>query len=572
MTERNITLDNWVFYGLLAAIVGVYVAGIGANSIWTTHESYYAVAVREMLESGDWLTITFNGDLRFNKPPLTYWLMAASASIFGLKEWALRLPILLCSLGTLFVTYRLGVTLFSKEVGRWALLLMAVSLQFAWLKHYASPEIPLTFFFTLTMYGFFRGLQDQQREYLMLAFASLSLTMLVKGWPYFLVVYAVLGTFLLLHHRFCLSKIKNVVPLGWFLWGSLVSLLIGLSWLGLMYLRYEEELLEVLHFETSQRTVRSNQTGFWKQWFFYPEAIVWSFFPGSLVLYYALVYYLKKGLTVLQKVALPIAWLGVMLLGFTLAQGKLPAYILQAHPAMALLCAYFIVQSQQNKKVQRINAWLWGLTSFVAIVSSIGLVVAFHLSEVWYLVIGLLVGVAIWQYIKYYSLFAPTLAVTSTVVALAILFISLYPSLEQYRPYRAIQQVIVNHQISEAVPMVVEERFIHNMPFYAERKVLRDRQYSRADIVDMEKKEPVLGLVKTGHALPAGYQVLWQGWLYRKGSESHGFRFIVHCWQAYRGNYQHFQEYQLVYQPPSSQKNLSVVLSLSDKMRKTSTQ
>ncbi|MEO0331672.1 MAG: glycosyltransferase family 39 protein, partial [Bacteroidota bacterium] len=219
MVERNIALDNRVFSGLLVAIVGVYVAGIGANSIWTTHESYYAVAVREMLESGNWLTITFNGDLRFNKPPLTYWLMAASASIFGLKEWALRLPILLCSLGTLFVTYRLGVALFSKEVGRWALLLMAVSLQFAWLKHYASPEIPLTFFFTLTMYGFVKGLPEQRKGYLVFAFAALSLTLLVKGWPYFLVVYAVLGAFLLLHYRFRLSQIKNAVPLSWFLWG-----------------------------------------------------------------------------------------------------------------------------------------------------------------------------------------------------------------------------------------------------------------------------------------------------------------------------------------------------------------
>ncbi len=561
MVQGNSTLDDRAFYSLLAAIVGVYVAGIGANSIWTTHESYYAVAVREMLESGDWLTITFNGELRFNKPPLTYWLMATSASLFGLKEWALRLPILLCSLGSLLVTYKLGVVLFSKEVGRWALLLMAVSLQFAWLKHYASPEIPLTFFFTLTMYGFIRGLSGRRIGYLILAFTALSLTLLVKGWPYLLVVYAVLGAFLLLHYRFCLSQIKNAVPFRWFLWGSLAALLIGLSWLGVMYLRYEAELLEVLHFETSQRIVRSNQNGFWKQWFFYPEAIVWSFFPGSLILYYALFSYWKEGLTSLQKVALPVAWLGVMLLGFTLAQGKLPAYILQAHPAMALLCAYFIVQTQQNKKVQRINAWLWGLATFIAIIFSIGLVVAFHLSLVWYLVIGLLAGVVIRQYAKHYLQYAPTLAVASTVVALAILFLSLYPSLEQYRPYRAIQQVIANHQISEEVPMVVEERFIHNMPFYAERKVLRNRQYTWEDIVRMKEEEPVLGLVKTGHALPTGYEVLWQGSIYRKGSESHGFRFILHCWYAYQGNNHHFQEYQLVYQPPSSmRKNLPVAL------------
>lgn len=552
MGERNTSLNDQVFYGLLVAIIGVYVAGIGANSIWTTHESFYAVAVREMLESGDWLMITFNGEPRLNKPPLTYWLMATSASLFGLKEWALRLPILLCSLGTLFVTYRLGVALFNKEVGQWALLLMAVSLQFAWLKHYASPEIPLTFFFTLTMYGFVRGLQNRRRGYLFLAFAALSLTLLVKGWPYLLVVYAVLSVFLLLHYRFRFSSVWETLPFGWFLWGSLAALSIGLSWMGLMYLYYEEELLKVLHFETSQRVVRSNQSNFWKQWFFYPEVIIWSFFPASLVLFYASFHYLKRGINTLQKVALPIAWLGVMLLGFTLAQGKLPAYILQAHPAMALLCANFIVQTWQNEKVRRINAWLWGFSIFIAAVFSIGLVAAFRLSEIWYLVVGLLIGVAVWQYTKQNAQYAPVLAVASTVTTLGILFISLYPLLEQFRPYPAIQQAIAEHQISGEISVVIEERFIHNIPFYAQRKVLQSRQYSWDDIVRRGEEEPVLALIKVEHPLPSEYQLLWQGWIYRKGSESHGFRFILHCWEASQGNYQHFQEYYLVYRNPQN--------------------
>ena len=203
--------------------------------------------------------------------------------------------------------------------------------------------------------------------------------------------------------------------------------------------------------------------------------------------------------------------------------------------------------SWQSERVQRINAWLWGLPIFIATVFSIGLAAAFRLSGVWYLVIGLLVGVTIWQYTKRNTQYAPALAIACTVVTLAILFVSLYPSLEQYRPYPAIQKAIAEHQISEDVPMIIEERFIHNIPFYVQRKILQDQQYSWDDVIRKGMEEPVLALVKVEHPLPPEYQVLWQGSIYRKGSESHGFRFILHCWEASRGNYQHFQEYNLIY-------------------------
>ncbi|MEQ9437439.1 MAG: glycosyltransferase family 39 protein [Cyclobacteriaceae bacterium] len=548
----RISLENKGFYGLLVAIIGLYVAGMGANSIWTTHESYYAEAVREMLESKDWLNITFNYEPRLNKPPLTYWLMAVSAWLFGLQEWSLRLPMVLCSLGTLLLVYRLGTTLYDPQTGRWALLLMAVSLQFAWLKHYASPEIPLTFFFTLTLYGFLQGLLHKKRSYLVAAFSALSLTMLTKGWPYFLIIYAVLAVFLLLHYRFCLPEIKKIVSFRWFFWGNLCALLVGLSWIIAMYFCSPDYLLEVLHFETTQRLARSNQSSFWRQWFFYPEVILWSFFPGSLVLYYAIYRYLRGGITAIQPVALPIAWLGVMMLGFTLSQGKLPSYILQAHPAMALLVAHFIVHPSPKELRNRHSEWmysmLWELPAGAAILGAVILIVAFSLSQVWYFVIGLLIVFR--KVYAHYEWQTPYGAILATLVTLGILFMSLYPSLEYYRPYHTIQQVVKKYPVPQEVPLVVENRFIHNLPFYTQRIELRDRKYTWPDILRLGKETPVLALVDVRYPLPTGYQMLWQGWLYRKGSESHGFQFILHCWKARQGDYQHFHHYQLVFYDP----------------------
>jgi len=85
---------------LLVIITFIYFFQFGVNDIWTPNESFYAEAVREMFESGNFLEIFYNYEPRYNKPPLTYWLMASSAWVFGLSEFSLRLPIVLLGLGS----------------------------------------------------------------------------------------------------------------------------------------------------------------------------------------------------------------------------------------------------------------------------------------------------------------------------------------------------------------------------------------------------------------------------------------------------------------------------------------
>ena len=137
---------------LMGFITLVYFFNFHVNDIWTPNESFYAEAVREMFESGNFAEIFYNYEPRYNKPPLTYWSMAISAGIFGLNEFSLRLPILLMGLGSIWLTYLLGKLLYGEKGGLYAMVMMAFSLQLLAVKQYASPEMPLTFFFTLTMY------------------------------------------------------------------------------------------------------------------------------------------------------------------------------------------------------------------------------------------------------------------------------------------------------------------------------------------------------------------------------------------------------------------------------------
>ncbi|MEL6142642.1 MAG: phospholipid carrier-dependent glycosyltransferase, partial [Bacteroidota bacterium] len=134
-----------------------YFLHLGLNNIWTPNESFYAEAVREMLESGNYLELFYNYEPRFNKPPLLYWLMAISASIFGLSEFAIRLPVALLGLGTVYLTYQMGRLLDGERLGILAAAVMAFSFQFVINARYGSPAVPLTFFFTLTTFLFLKG-------------------------------------------------------------------------------------------------------------------------------------------------------------------------------------------------------------------------------------------------------------------------------------------------------------------------------------------------------------------------------------------------------------------------------
>ena len=68
---------------LLVAAVIPYFVNLGVSSIWDANEAFYAQTPREMLEAGDWVTPSFNFQLRMNKPVLSYWEVAASYKLFG---------------------------------------------------------------------------------------------------------------------------------------------------------------------------------------------------------------------------------------------------------------------------------------------------------------------------------------------------------------------------------------------------------------------------------------------------------------------------------------------------------
>src|ERR1700737_3876894 len=91
-------------------------------------DAVQAQIARNMLASGDWVTARLDGIAYLEKPPLLYWMMAGSYRMFGVHDWAARLPLAVAVVLLCWITQRFGRWAFGEEAGLYAGLALATSL------------------------------------------------------------------------------------------------------------------------------------------------------------------------------------------------------------------------------------------------------------------------------------------------------------------------------------------------------------------------------------------------------------------------------------------------------------
>src|SRR5688500_16804359 len=105
---------------ILFAAAIYLVACISPPSLMDDVDAVQAQIARNMLESGDWVTARLNGVAYLEKSPLVYWMMAVSYMIFGVHDWAARLPIAVSAVALCWLTARIGAWAFSERAGFYA--------------------------------------------------------------------------------------------------------------------------------------------------------------------------------------------------------------------------------------------------------------------------------------------------------------------------------------------------------------------------------------------------------------------------------------------------------------------
>jgi 4-amino-4-deoxy-L-arabinose transferase-like glycosyltransferase len=323
-------------------------------------EGRYVGVAWEMLRSGNWLTPTLDGLPFFHKPPLFYWITAASMSAFGVQAWAARLaPVLGASLGAfslyLFLRRWAGERLARLQlVALLAQPLFFIGGQFANLDMLVAGCITATIALAAhAALSVERGLP--YRAALLGAYAMAAMGVLSKG-----LIGIVIPAMVLLVWLVVLRRWRVVRALIW--WpGLLLFLLLAAPWFMAMQASFPDFLnyfFVVQHFKRFAGAGFNNVQPFW----FYPAVLLVFSLPWLPWLHRLFKARAVVGSGQREVRLLMLVWVLLVVLFFSMPKSKLLGYVLPAVPPLAALMAEgYAVVMQPSRRWRR-----WWLATAMA--------------------------------------------------------------------------------------------------------------------------------------------------------------------------------------------------------------
>jgi 4-amino-4-deoxy-L-arabinose transferase-like glycosyltransferase len=304
------------------------------------HECFVSITAREMLQSGDWVIPTCNGELRLEKTPLSYWLVAGLTKITGqVDEFTARLPsAILAVLSAAAILYFVNQWL-PFRIAVLSTLIWATSLGYVRYAHSARPETSLTFFVTLCLLSFYSGITAKVRKkqviYMLVFWVSFGFGMLAKGPAPLPLVLIPLFFYVAIFRQW--KKITQLLPVV----GVIVFLAIVLPWPLAIAYRMNWNLVVWKH-EFIERFFGTYASGGNPPYFYLPLIFQFiapwvAFVPAALISPFYKIWGKK------QKTMLFFwLWFVANLIFLTISGGRRKHYIIPAMPAIAILVGILI--------------------------------------------------------------------------------------------------------------------------------------------------------------------------------------------------------------------------------------
>ena len=165
-TPRRLYDRPWFLVSLVCVIVSAIYLGcvLSPPSLMDDVDAVQAQIAKTMLTSGDWVTARLDGVVYLEKAPLIYWLIAISYKIFGVTDWAARLPVALASTALGLLTLSFGVWAFGERAGFYAGLCISTCVGLFLFTRIQIPDVMLTFTIALALWAFLRALDPQEKR------------------------------------------------------------------------------------------------------------------------------------------------------------------------------------------------------------------------------------------------------------------------------------------------------------------------------------------------------------------------------------------------------------------------
>jgi 4-amino-4-deoxy-L-arabinose transferase-like glycosyltransferase len=327
------------------ALLGALVlgAGLGLRDPWPPDEPRFALAARDMVETGRWLFPRVGGVLYPDKPPLFMWLQAVIYSASGSLRLSFLLPSALASVGTLLLTYELGRRLWDRRTGLAAALVLLCMLQFQIQAKSAQIDATLAFMTTLSLYGLLRHLLcGPDWRWFWIGCGSAGLGVITKGVGFL--------------------PLLALAPWGWAAWRGwtvprpagawrwwagagafvavialwLVPMVAGVVFSGdPEFAAYRDNIL----FKQTAQRYADAWGHFAPPWYLLVNVIPWAWLPVTALLPWLLPRWAAALRERDARILVLAGWVLLVVAFFSASTGKRGVYILPAVPAVALLAA-----------------------------------------------------------------------------------------------------------------------------------------------------------------------------------------------------------------------------------------
>lgn len=325
--------------------------GLGWLGLTDRDEGSNAEAAREMVESGDWVTPTLNGEPRFAKPVLIYWLISSAYRVLGVSEFTARLPSALFLLALILLQYRFLTFVRNAFIGLVGGTVLLLNIEMVAIGRMALTDSVLIFWTTLSLYSFWVGLHGdgKWRHAFWFYYIGMALGMLTKG-PIGILV-PLLGS---LPYVFITRRWNQFWNKGFPLLGLAVFAMLALPWYGVMWATYGTRYTASAQADTVGRffIIIGGHGG---TLFFYIPIVLVGLFPWSGFLSAALWQTFKSWRETWRAASRSLAqhpaaheldlfaalWLIGVFVFFSLSATRLPHYIGPIYPAAAILIASY---------------------------------------------------------------------------------------------------------------------------------------------------------------------------------------------------------------------------------------
>lgn len=331
----------WIL-AILSVIIVFF--NLGGLPLLDPDEPVYAETPKEMMAFNDYISPRIYGEFWYDKPPMYYWLVAASFKLFGVSEFAARFPSAMLAVGCLLAVYYFGSRMFNQRAGFSGALVLATSLEFYYLSKAAVTDMTLLFTLTVCLLAFL-----SKKYYLFYIFAGLATV--TKGPIGLIFPGAIVFLYFVVTGRW--SQLRSMhLPLGLLLYA-----VVAVPWYGTMYMLHGMDFINTFFGFNNITRFTNPEHPEGVLWYYFIPVLIVGFFPWIAVLLQAVWSSLRNSSRDFYQLVFLNIWAAFIFIFFSISQTKLVSYILPVFPPIAMIVGWYIDHIWEYRRNRSIISW-----------------------------------------------------------------------------------------------------------------------------------------------------------------------------------------------------------------------